>query len=394
MKEDIIKICDEIRINNKCNGCGGGYDNHTCRYCGNDSQILKKLIDELNLKLDNLKEYDYDILNALYSIKTVNIRIVNDLIKKTNYEEELKDRYEYIFDMVMADKLGKYGYHQLIYFIDNNLFIGDNNNYLINYLMKKLLTFELVELDINDILILIKRFTEMFLSNNFSNPICSYEKLDEGTLGEAFLKFITLDKDSIIKMIKIGDFEGLLELVFHECTHTTQNYASMVSKKVSYNILTQSKERILKGFITDYYNNNYDNYNAEVEARYCGAYLTMWYLNTLGVPVINMEYFKNIMVNEEVRVNNDKRIVDGVETSLDELFSTYVIDVRYLEYFPILNVQYKNDNGKMVLKSREELLSDYDRYKNGELSLNGTNDDIEILYDKLLKSSKNKNNSI
>lgn len=394
MKEDIIRLCSEIRANSKCDGCGGECDNHTCKYCGKENQILDRLIMELCSKLVELNAYDDDILKSLYSIRDLNIKMVNDLINYNNYGTELKERYNNILYMVSIDRCGTYACHNLIYFLDNDLFISGNRNNLINFLMKKLLTFELGELDIQDILILIKLFTEMFMSNKFKNSKCVYQKLDEGTLGSAFWKFIHLDQDSIVKMIEAGDLEGILQLVFHECTHTTQDYRMMFEKKVSYNILVQCKEQILRNIIPKYYDNNYVNNNAEVEARYFGAYLTIWYLNLLGLPVLNEDYFKNIMKSEAMYIFYDKRIINGVEITVDEAFSMYVSDSEYLERFPVLNIQYKNNNGKIELKEREEILSDYEKYKSGELLLNGEVADIEFLYDYLLGNSKNKGNNI
>ena len=148
-----------------------------------------------------------------------------------------------------------------------------------------------------------------------------------------------------------------------------------------YNMLIQVKETILRSIISGYYGDNYSDYNSEVEARFFGAYFTLYYLNSLGVTILNEDYFKNIMKSEESNIFNDKRTINGVETTIDEAFLMYVSDAKYLEKFSVLNIQYKNNNGKLEPKSREEILSDYERYKSGELSLKGVATDIQILYD-------------
>ena len=93
MKEEIIRLCNEIKNNNNCSGCGGSFNNHTCIYCGNDSQVLKRLIDELGLVLVKLSGCDDEILNALYSIRGMKIGAVDSLLDQYDYDNVLKKRY-------------------------------------------------------------------------------------------------------------------------------------------------------------------------------------------------------------------------------------------------------------------------------------------------------------
>ena len=393
MKKNIIRICNEIKSNNSCNGCGGDFNNHTCRYCGDESLVLKDLINELMSNLESLSDCNSDVLNALYSIRGLNIKVVNDLLNNYNYEEELENQYKEIFNAVLSDRCGKWAYKQLIYFLDNDLFVGNNRNYLINFLMKKLLSFEL-ELDVETILVLIKNFVEMFMRSSFKNPRCIYDKLEENVMGNSFANVVSLDRDIVIEMIEAEDFEGILQLCFHECTHTTQDYFCEVLKKVNYNVLIQTKEKLIRRFFNNYYNENYANYNTEVEARYHEANLTIMYLKMLELPILNEQYFKSIMETEKEFIFYDVRTINGIKTTVDEAFSLYVTDASVLERYPVLNVQYKNNSGKIELKTREEILDDYEKYKRGEFILNGEQIEIQVLYDYLLGGKKYKNVSI
>lgn len=389
LRKNIIRICDEIKNKNKCSGCGGSFDYYTCKYCGSEDLGMKSLIDELTKCLDVFNNYDSEMLDILYTIRDVNIRGVNDLIKRYNYEEVLRDRYSSVLNMTISDNMGRWTYQQVIYFLENDLFVGGNRSYFITILMKKLICFEL-DLDVDDILKVIKYMTEMFMGSSFKNPKCVYDKLDENVNGEAYYNRIYLDKDSIIQMLNVGDIEGVLETIFHEYTHTFQDYSSEVLKKVSYTILIQSKEKLIRRVVNGYYDENYHNYNAEVEARYGGAYLTIAYLNSLGLKCLNEEYFRGVMASEQEFLFNDARTINGVKTTVDEAFSMFVTDASVLEQYPVLRVQYKNNNGELELKSREEILDDYEKYKRGEILLNGTDDEIKLLYDYLLGNISNR----
>ena len=178
LRKNIIRICDEIKNKNKCSGCGGSFDYYTCKYCGSEDLGMKSLIDELTKCLDVFNNYDSEMLDILYTIRDVNVDIVNDLIKRYNYEEVLRDRYSSVLNMTISDNMGRWTYQQVIYFLENDLFVGSNRSYFITILMKKLICFEL-DLDVDDILKVIKYMAEMFMGSSFKNPKCVYDKLDE-----------------------------------------------------------------------------------------------------------------------------------------------------------------------------------------------------------------------
>ena len=125
-----------------------------------------------------------------------------------------------------------------------------------------------------------------------------------------------------------------------------------------------------------------------------GAFCTIEYLNSIGVDIINEKYFRDIIEVESLNIFNDKRVVNGEVLTVDEAFLKYVDDVKFLELFSILKLQYKNIDGKIVPKSREELLFDYDMYKNGEISLNGEINEIDFLYNYLINMTKTLTNNL
>ena len=67
MKEEVINLCNVIKINNKCNGCGGKFNNYTCIYCGNGSEILEELENKLVSILSSDITLDEDIFIWLFN---------------------------------------------------------------------------------------------------------------------------------------------------------------------------------------------------------------------------------------------------------------------------------------------------------------------------------------
>ena len=384
MKKEIIRLCSEIKLNNRCKGCGGNFTKFTCKYCGGESKELEKLIEELCSRLVEFDDYDIEVVNALYSIKGLGISQVNELIAQKKMEEELHRRYDNVIFLISQGKTGSYLCHQAIYYLDNDLFVGENKKYLINQLMNRLLCGKLDILDEEDILCLIKLFVEMFMGLKAPNPRCLFEKLDDDELGSSLYNIIWLDRDKLIELIKCKNYIEILKAIFHECAHTYQKYIVHLEKWVSYGALKQVKETLIRRKVPGYYNENYVKVHAEVEARILSICWSLEYLKANGLQCTNSQILVESMKRDEALLMDDDRTINGVETTVDEAFSMFVIDVSVLQLYPVLRVQYKNVNGKLVAKTKEEILSDYERYKSGELQYNGTPEEIEFLYNYLL----------
>ncbi len=386
MERNIVQICDEIKNNSKCTSCGGSFDNSTCMYCGNKNTTLENLIGELKNEI-SIRQVNDDILNSLYSIRNLEINEVNNIIIENNYGKKLENKYKDIHSRITSDNLSNDDYKYIVYFLDNDLFLGKNSNYYINTLMKKMLTDKL-DISNEEKLKLIKSFTEMFMRGKVKNPKCVYDELDEKTIGESLYNRIELDKTSIIEFLQNKNYIKMLEIIFHECTHTYQTHIRSVDKEISYIILQETKEYLIRQKNPKYYNENYIKYTEEAEARYCGALFTLQYLDAIGLKVSNNNYFMEVMEREEKLFYDNERTIKGKSTTIDEAFSTYVTDVSLLNHYPVLKTEYKNHNGVLTKKSMEEIIEDYNNYKNGTLVIEGNPTAIEGLYTCLLGETK------
>lgn len=385
-KEEIIKICAEIKKNNCCACCGGSFEEYTCKYCSSQSLVLEELINDLNGVLFD-GDYDEDILNSLYSIKDLKVGWVDDILVKNDYEKRLEHRYRLINERILGGNPSVDDDRYVIYFLDNNLFLGNNRNFYINYMMRKLLLDEL-DIKVDDKLRLIKHFTEMNMKEKVVNPRCSFEKLEGNVEGISIFNLIELDKEKVIGLLEQKDYFSLLELIFHECTHTFQGYLIGGSKIFSYTILKETKEMLIRKKNEDYYWKNYVKDAREVEARYYGAILTLQYLNFLGLEHSKQDYFEKLMKREEQLFLDDERIINGERVTVDEAFSRYVDDGTVIKRFPVLGLEYINSNGVLRKKSRSELLEDYNNYKNGKLVFRGNSREIDDMYNYLLRDQR------
>lgn len=392
MKKEIINLCNEIKNNNKCDGCAGKHNNYTCIYCGNESIVLKELEGKLIAILSGDINLDEDILMSLYSIKSLKIDVINKLLEENKYEEKLYNKYADICNKIDNNNLSNDEHKYMLYFIENKVIINERYNEFINILMREMLLDRLNvsnEIKIN----LIKIFTEMVMYGKVKNPKCVFEKFSDDTVGESFFDRITLDIDEVNNLLDNKNYIKLIEVIWHECTHTYQTYIMLVDKIVNYSNLLNTKDKIIRNSIPGYYDENYVRVSSEVEARYMGACLTLQYLNSLNLELDNSEYFINVMNREKNLFMNQNRVVDGNETTVDDLFLS-LNKVELLNRYPVLNVEFKVQDGKLTKKNLEELTSDYENYKNGSLYLNGASGDIEFLYNYLIENmGKNKERS-
>lgn len=388
MKEEIIKLCQSIKENNRCENCTGRFDNHTCIYCGNESETLKELISKLTTILDNIT-IDNEILINLYSIKSLNVEKVNKILNENNYEEKLKSKYSEICNKINDNNLNDDDHKYMLYFIENNI-IANDTNLLINILMRKMILDKL-NLDNSSKLMLIKKFTEMFMKDfmkgRVKNPKCVFDSLKKDTIGNSFFDRITLDEKEINEMLENKQYVKILMTIFHECTHTNQYYTMSVEKSINYNNLLQTKEEIIRSSNQNYYDENYEIYSSEVEARCMENYLTLQYLQSIGVSTNKEEYMKKEIIKEQELYFNLTRKNNKIDTTVDEMFMS-TNDVKSLLRYPVLKVQFKIENNTLIMKNEQELIDDYNNYKSGILKLNGNPNEIEYLYNYLINNMK------
>lgn len=209
-------------------------------------------------------------------------------------------------------------------------------------------------------------------------------------MGDSVYNRIRLNKDDVVNFLNKNDYIHLLMLVFHECTHTFQDYQLSNENSIgfiSYSNLLNSKEEIIRENIDGYYKDNYHLFSKEVEARYMEIMLTLQFLeaNHLTLKPDDQSFLIETMKKEEELINNQTRKVNGKITTVDELFDGLNLKFDIIKRYPALDLEYKNVDNKLVRKTKEELLADYNSYKNSELYQGQNQIVIDYLYNKLLE---------
>ena len=103
-----------------------------------------------------------------------------------------------------------------------------------------------------------------------------------------------------------------------------------------------------------------------------------------SISVLNEE-----MINENKNMEDRRRVINGNQTTLDEVFDSIKLSANDLYKYPLLNLEYKIDNGNVVKKSVDELQRDYDAYLQN-IKTPKEKEEIDYLYSRLIGEKVNK----
>ena len=388
--DEIIRLCKEIKDNKKCLGCGvSKYDGCECIYCGRINEKLKLLVDKLISVLNNTTDFDNKTLINLFNIKDLNIKEVNAILDRYNFDNIIDSRIDNLIQNRFSATITNDDAYLFSTLIEGNTLNIQNIDFITMNLMRYMI---MGKLDISNEKkkVVIKNFTEIFMRDKIKNPICIYSgKLD--VQGDSFYNIIRFNESDIDKLLEEGDYIELLRLIFHECTHTHQHYYIDKGSLINYLILLQTKEQIIRNYYPNYYRDNYKLYLEEVEARYNEYYSLLQIMQVFGLKMSDksISVLHEEMINENKNMEDRKRVINGNQTTLDELFDSIKLSANDLYKYPLLNLEYKIDNGNVVKKSVDELQSDYDVYLQN-MKTPKEKEEIDYLYSRLIGEKVNK----
>ena len=392
MKDKLFQLHNKIK-ECSCKRCGSTkYIEGECLYCQIQDIELQTLTADF-LKTLRWCTIDEDILFYLNDVKNTNkVKEITDILDRYNYDAFLNTKFSKINENLENNYIESEDCEYLIYFIKNNYYEKASVIYIINLLMKKLICKE-VQMSEYLKLEFVQLFTETMMINihpSVKKAKCEFNELDEETMGSSLYNTIDLDKVTIVNLLNKNDYIHLLMIIFHECTHTFQHYQLSNENSigfVSYSNLLNSKEDIIRENINGYYKENYHLFSKEVEARYMQIMLTLQFLeqNQLTLKPDDQNFLIETMKKEEELINNQTRKVNCKITTVDELFDSLNLEYDIIKRYPALDLEYKNVDNKLVRKTKEELLADYNSYKNSELYQGQNQVIIDYLYNKLLE---------
>ena len=247
--------------------------------------------------------------------------------------------------------------------------------------------------NIDDKITLLGHFTEQFLKSKINTPHCIFsDTTDKKVGGFAKYNYVYLNDSYIKRCLEDKKYLEILDTIFHECTHCIQEVDLHDGKTITYAMLMETKERVIRMIDVDdnYYHCNYELFSEEVEARYSAAVLTFNYLKHLGLYIKDQNYFTDKINTEMQNIYNEKRVYNGKDTTVSEMFDSIEDKPLWiLEKFPILKLEFKIENNKIVPKDLEEIIDDYLNYTSNKDYNSLEIKQIELLYDYIIKKAKN-----
>lgn len=361
-----------IKNHNKCSHCTGTFLNVSCKYCGSIDPVLDSLITKLNSELSKLE-------NELRPYKNNNL----ELNKLFNLFMLLYDREIPMLDMLVDDFKYKevyYGFYQKsldkikngIEFSEIEMdaiecMINSNNqevellNYY-NYFIRN--TFLRTQnISYGTFKEMIKQYMEMMIKQVYPNGKCIVDdKLDEEISGNTFHGIVTLSELDI-KYFYEGMSFFLLMTMTHELQHTYQ-YKEIHCDEyfITPFLMDQIKEFVMFDYNIDYYNQNHDSISFEKEAEIIGIGDAIQFINFLGIELPSLEYFIQRKAELEEKLYDRRRVLNGVETTLDAEFAKVIVmHPEALRKYEKLNLLYKVEDNKVVEKTVDELVEDFNK---------------------------------
>lgn len=419
MKEDIINLATQIKMKNHCACCGGNFSSDaTCRFCGVKSDEMEYLLLQLDKKLSQLPD-DFlggekaklnKCLTSLYYINEIGNSNVTDIL----------NAYEY-FDTILFVKsfvnipnylqgninLSKDGY-DFIYkaYMYND--VKEEDKFLYSSILAKAILEKNGNLELNDV-----EVEQFFVAmvNSISDKILGerYVKAElSNVLGDHVLGDIStfLHKDYLFGKIRID--KNLLKrnpyevfpTVFHELIHEKQDIDIKKKKELSLKNLVEIKDIVLTNSLEGYYKQNYNrevNYISFEQEAFIGQYKeSIDCFHSMGVVVPSKfeEEFNRYYHLFGNFVESKTRIYNHVFCDVDELFQNTIVNTpKIIDTYPQLAFEYKVVNGQVLPKNIDDIMRDYNAFKDGKIKWNSADGvDVSLMYEKKIQSMKESKN--
>ncbi len=372
----------EVLLNNlKCTTCGSYVfdQNCNCTYCNSHNVALDFSLHELDRII---KESSYggltpNIIFLCLNESKINLPSLKYFLEQNNIKNKIRKLSNLIYNKILnSEKLTQDEENCFISLLKYNGLIKKEKNQIINMLIinimsgKKLITKEcftnVIQEFVKDIMIEINH-------NRLPNyePICEIEEFNGKIYASAANgKIMSLSSELINKLYN-GEIE-FLQTLFHELYHIKQ-MIEIKTGKINSEVMTNIKEMVIKiVFPEEFYQDNYNINNMEIDADINGFIWFKRYVNQLGFS-IDEERLQAIISKLAERKNNHTRNtsrLDGVNTgemSFEDVFLKGINqDLFCMKVYPALNIAYTIDHGMVRAKTKEELKESLSHYQNEE----------------------------
>jgi len=392
----ISNIINEASEHLKCRGCGSHTfnENFECKYCLTHNPVLEtignKVVDIFDKDMSS--KIDDETLIQLFNLSKIwKSPKIFEICSKLNVENILRTKYQEVFSSIEQGSLSNEQCEYLINLMENNIFVKDEEDYTMYFcsILIRNLFYEQNDISLENKLLLVTQFTLSVMKSIHPNVNVAHVKFDDlkpNVMGNSFFNYIRLSKKDVVEALNKKNYIALLQLIFHECAHTFQYYQTRSKDGNYYLNLMIVKEEIIREKFPDYYRENYDKEFSEVDAYYSQMLFTLKYIDIIGIQISDDEknYLLALSKKFEQRFQDETRTLNGKKTTVSELFDLIEKDVRLINDYPVLGLEYKIENGSFERKTDEELLADYN-----ERIKAATSEDkvlLDCLYGKLIKN--------
>lgn len=358
MEEIVYKILDSQ--NDRCPNCGGNFENNKCNYCKTINKRSEESITELEKLLNDKKEYSEDEYILLSLLNKYNIEGLNKLLEKHNITPNKWIEY-YNTNIMGKKELSIFDIKVLITLISNKLVNETIMKKFNTAILKNIYTNSKKGQFLNEIFaknVIENIFKEMCTLFHMHAPTLNFvdfKKEDNCIANVNKLGDIKIDNGELRDFIN-GDIVSLYSTLIHELCHIYQ-FEEMKSKDNDISILIKTLDIIITNKSSKYYHNNYSLMSYENEAFSTQLISTNEMVKSTGLTeLIDPQINEKISDINKVYNNIYRKHDDKVESLID-IVSRYVTINDYNSY-PIIKKFYKVIGDKVVLKSRDEFISD------------------------------------
>lgn len=318
-----------VSINNtKCTECGGKIENGTCIYCGNE------------LNADIYKTFDG----------------LGDL---NNYYTSIRLKIEK--GIALTSEEDKNFYNMLKYKL-----IPDNELDDLRIMYQILIQNKIISYDTFELLLI--RATEKNMRQIASGNIRNYNPQayiapDDKCNGRAMKHYVLMLRKELVQKLYEGYFAAMITY-YHEICHVKQSIEMELSS-FRPELMLMIKDMIIQNFeyrfyqTKNYYEDNYENLPAEIEAEQVGINSTEKLLTSLYLSDNDgvLEERRKAWPGDVHNRNRKVRINDKIEmVDIDDVFLEMINkDPLYIDRYPILKLEFINDNGNIRKRTKEEL---------------------------------------
>ena len=183
---------------------------------------------------------------------------------------------------------------------------------------------------------------------------------------------LVMDEKILKNLYNNGDSSVMIAF-FHELNHGVCEERMYDVNYASLNVINEIKETCLLS-LPGYKEENYDRISFELLANYYAVVYYIAFRDSIGMPLSDdkiEEFYKEYEMLKE-KTQSQIRTLNGVSTTVDELFGEYIKDKPVLlDFYPALRYLYEETIDGVFMKSPEKLRKEYNSLSVKEKKLLG-----------------------